>query len=283
MPAPIRDVSDTALWVAVYRARESTRADALFKDVFAERLAGERGVRIAAHIPESRYTEWNVVVRTVIIDTFIQNLVKQGVDLVLNLGAGLDARPYRMDLPSSLRWIEVDYPHMIEHKAKLLSNEVPKCQLERVGLDLANAAERAALFAGVNSGAKKVLVLTEGVIPYLSNEEAASLANDLAKCPNFTFWILDYISPRVTKYLQSKRRLKVMKNAPFKFAPKDWFEFFAHEGWKVYEPHYLADVSIRLGRPIPHPWWVGLLQLFTSKKQREEGRKFTGYFVMERK
>ena len=29
---PIRNVSDTALWVAVYRAMESERSDALFRD-----------------------------------------------------------------------------------------------------------------------------------------------------------------------------------------------------------------------------------------------------------
>ena len=33
----------TARWVAVYRARESQRPDAVFHDPFAERLAGDRG------------------------------------------------------------------------------------------------------------------------------------------------------------------------------------------------------------------------------------------------
>jgi O-methyltransferase involved in polyketide biosynthesis len=43
----VRDVSDTARWVAYFRARETQRADALFRDPFAERLAGEQGFRIA--------------------------------------------------------------------------------------------------------------------------------------------------------------------------------------------------------------------------------------------
>ncbi len=41
--AAIRNVSDTALWVAMYRAMESERADALFYDPYARVLAGERG------------------------------------------------------------------------------------------------------------------------------------------------------------------------------------------------------------------------------------------------
>jgi O-methyltransferase involved in polyketide biosynthesis len=43
-PEPlVRNVSDTARWVAAYRAMESARPEALFKDPFAERLEGERG------------------------------------------------------------------------------------------------------------------------------------------------------------------------------------------------------------------------------------------------
>src|SRR6185369_17641435 len=49
MAAPlVSNVSDTARWVATYRAQETARPDALFKDPFAERLAGERGRAIAA-------------------------------------------------------------------------------------------------------------------------------------------------------------------------------------------------------------------------------------------
>src|SRR5713226_7063171 len=51
-PEPlIRNISDTARWVAVYRARESERPDALFKDTFARKLAGQRGEEIARRLP----------------------------------------------------------------------------------------------------------------------------------------------------------------------------------------------------------------------------------------
>jgi hypothetical protein len=44
MPEPlISNVSDTARWMAAYRAAESARHDALFTDPFAERFAGARG------------------------------------------------------------------------------------------------------------------------------------------------------------------------------------------------------------------------------------------------
>ena len=103
MDNPIRNVSDTALWVAIYRAMESERSDALFNDPFARRLGGERGEAIVRAMPKGAATSWPMVVRTAVMDEIILRCVQQGATTVLNLAAGLDARPYRLPLPSSLR------------------------------------------------------------------------------------------------------------------------------------------------------------------------------------
>ncbi|MDB6164558.1 MAG: SAM-dependent methyltransferase, partial [Xanthomonadaceae bacterium] len=99
---PIRDVSDTALWVAVYRAMESERTDALFNDPYARRLAGERGQTIVDTMPRGKTMSWPMVVRTAVMDEIILRCVAQGATTVLNLAAGLDARPYRLALPAAL-------------------------------------------------------------------------------------------------------------------------------------------------------------------------------------
>ena len=143
----IRNVSDTALWVAVYRARETERPDAAFRDPFARRLAGERGEAIAASMPFFEKASWSFVARTVLFDRFIEEEVRAGTDLVVNLAAGLDARPYRMDLSPSLRWVEVDLPGILSYKEEVLAGEKPGCALERVALDLSDAPARRALFA----------------------------------------------------------------------------------------------------------------------------------------
>ena len=109
----LRNISDTAHWVATYRALESERPDALFRDPFARRLAGERGARITEGKAFANRNAWSFVARTVLIDRFISDAVANGVDMVVNLAAGLDARPYRMTLPSHLQWIEVDLPDLL--------------------------------------------------------------------------------------------------------------------------------------------------------------------------
>jgi O-methyltransferase involved in polyketide biosynthesis len=87
-------------------------------------------------------TEWVVAIRTCIIDNYIRTAIAEGVDTVVNLGAGLDTRPYRMDLPGTFLWVEADDPRMIEFKANRLSREVPRCKLERIDWSLLRALFR---------------------------------------------------------------------------------------------------------------------------------------------
>src|SRR5215467_15700355 len=147
-PEPrIRNISDTARWVAVYRARETEQADAVFRDPFARRLAGERGEQIAGSMSFAEKNSWPFVARTWLIDRVISNQVKLGTDMVVNLAAGLDARPYRMNLPSSLQWVEVDLPEILAYKGDVLRNKAPVCELEQVRLDLSDVQVSSELFS----------------------------------------------------------------------------------------------------------------------------------------
>jgi len=80
--------------------------------------------------------EWMTVVRTVVIDRYLQEAIARGVDTVVNLGAGLDTRPYRMTLPASLSWVEVDMPKIVALKEDRLAGETPRCRLARIAADL---------------------------------------------------------------------------------------------------------------------------------------------------
>ncbi|HEY6240893.1 MAG TPA: SAM-dependent methyltransferase [Burkholderiales bacterium] len=285
MTEPILDVSDTAFWVAHCRALESERPDALFHDPFSARLAGERGRMITEAMALSRIIIWTMAIRTCIIDDMLRSAIARGVDTVLNLGAGLDARPYRMELPASLSWVEADYPRIVEHKERTLEGEAPRCRLERVKLDLADTKERRALFARVNAGAKQIFVLTEGVIPYLSVEEVAPLADELLALGRVRYWLVDYFSPAAKKYRDRKGATRQMRNAPFRFDPADWFGFFEEHGWRFREVRYLAEEAERLGRPIPLPLLVKIAMKlaapFLPKERRAAMKHFAGYVLLE--
>src|SRR5918912_3455618 len=137
----LANISDTARWVAMYRAMESERDDAIFRDPFARRLAGTRGEEILAAMPQGRAFAWPMIVRTSVFDELIRRHAGE-IDAVLNLAAGLDARPYRLALPPSLKWIDVGLPPMIAYKRERLAGERPHCDVEFVALDLADVSAR---------------------------------------------------------------------------------------------------------------------------------------------
>ena len=184
-PPLVRNISDTALWVAHYRAVETDRPDAIFRDPFARALAGERGERIAKAQTFADQNAWSFLARTYLFDQFIVAAVRGGVDLVVNLAAGLDTRPYRMDLPKTLRWVEIDLPGILDYKETILKGVPPVCMLERLRLDLSDESARREVFARVADGSSRALVVTEGLLIYLSPEQVASLALDLAAVPPF--------------------------------------------------------------------------------------------------
>jgi methyltransferase (TIGR00027 family) len=271
-------VADTALWVAAYRAIESARPDALFHDPFAERLAGERGRELAREVLGSRNFAWSIVVRTRVIDELLGEAIERGANVVVNLGAGMDARPHRLSLPRALRWIEVDGARVMALKEERLPATGAKCKLERVTLDLADDAGRRA-FLGALEG--DVVVLTEGVIGYLSNEDVAALARDLRARPAIRRWIVDFSSPMLQRAMKRRPRVRrQFRNAPFRFEPGDWTQFFERAGWKVESRRYLVEAGARLGRPVPLPLHVRLLLKIASQERREMLRHMMGYAVL---
>jgi methyltransferase (TIGR00027 family) len=277
----IRDVSDTAIWVAHYRAEETRRADALFRDPLAAQLVGERGGAIARSMGVvGRYTGWTLVMRTLIIDAYIQQAIRDGVDAVVNIGAGLDTRPYRLELPASLLWVEADFPHMIQYKESRLREHTPRCQLQRVGVDLADGAARRDFLAGVAPQARRVLVLTEGVVPYLTEGQVGELADELKSQPRICGWILEYFSTQVYPYLKSRTRSGVMRNAPFQFFPEDWNGFFVRRGWQRGDIQYFMDIGQRHNRMMPIPWWARLLVRLSNEEARQKMRTGMGYMLL---
>lgn len=269
------------MWVATYRAQESERPDALFHDRQAGLLAGERGRAMAKSMPFPAIMCWILVIRTVAIDRLIHKAISLGIDTVVNLGAGLDTRPYRMDLPPALRWIEVDFPDMIAYKDEKLAGEKPVCRLERVAVDLSDLALRRQLFDRINAESRSVLVITEGVIPYLTSEDAASLSKDLFAVPSFHYWIQDYRQGGMKQWAP-KRMKNALKDAPFKFDKEDWLSFFTEQGWAIGETILAYNESVRVKRPFPFVFPWSLLTLVIPKKAQEKWRKATGY-VMYRK
>jgi methyltransferase (TIGR00027 family) len=244
MESPIRHISDTARWAAMFRAEESKREDALFHDPFAARLGGERGAQIMTIVPHAADNAWAWVMRTYLFDRVIRHRVLAGVRTVLNLAAGLDARPYRMDLPADLHWVDVDLPDLLAYKQETLAGEQSRCKLESVAMDLADAGARRELLQRFGKG----LVISEGLLIYLPDEQVADLARDLANA-RFDFWLFDLLSPSLLMMLQATTgRMTADAGAPYRFAPKARTGFFEPLGWKASAIYPVFETALETGR-----------------------------------
>lgn len=265
----IRNISDTAAWVAIYRAVESERKDAVFHDPFARRLAGTRGEQIMDANPWNKRVLWTYTARTWLVDQFVEQEIRAGADMIVNIAAGLDARPYRMDLPPSLQWIEIDLPELLSYKEEILRDEKPRCRLERIPLDLADVPARQKVFADLGRRAKRALVTSEGLIIYLTADEVCALGRDLAGQASFQRWATDLVNPGVLKMLQKRIGTSLdQAGAPLKFGPSEGPKFFTNCGWTAIDVRSMLTTAKRLHR-LSFP--MSFFALFPETKPESKG------------
>ncbi len=187
---------------------------------------------------------------------------------MINLAAGLDTRPYRLDLPASLRWIEADFPALIEEKEQLLGDARPRCQLRRIKVDLTATEARVAALRDALGSSTHALVLTEGLLVYLDDAQVRDLSRDIAALAGVRNWIIDLGSPAILEMMR-KGMAETLKNAPLKFAPENGVAFFEALGWRVAQVHSIFHAAVRFRRL---PWFLKLFALFPEPNPRKLGR-----------
>jgi len=193
-PHEIAHVSDTALMTAACRAMETERPDGLIRDPFAAPLAGERGMAIARALPGLEKMCFGVGIRSRFLDELLlDTIAAYGIATVLSVGAGLDTRPWRLELPATLRWIEVDFPDMLNYKDAIMAAAAPRCHRERLSADVNDASGRESVFAAAGDG--RTLMITEGLLMYLP----AATIEALAATASVTHWMLDAASAEMSR------------------------------------------------------------------------------------
>ena len=189
----IKHVSDTALMVAACRALETEEVDGFVRDPYAARLAGERGMAILRHTPQPEKMRFGIGIRSHFLDELLlEALSAQSIATVVSLGCGLDTRPWRLQLPSNLRWIEVDFADMLDYKEGILASEKPHCLRERLVADVNDAGQRRRLYSAV--GAAPALMITEGLLMYLPASTIEALATESWQQSGIAHWMMDIMT-----------------------------------------------------------------------------------------
>jgi methyltransferase (TIGR00027 family) len=179
--ARLAAVGATAITVAICRAAERERVEPWFTDPLADYVERTAEPTRATN-PRPGLIFW-VAVRTRFLDELVASAVSDGVRQVVLLGAGLDARAVRLDLPDDVTFFEIDRSSVHGLKSRLLKQAGLTARYERhaVVADLASSDWLAALrVQGWKSDAPTCWI-AEGLLIYLKQEPRDALLRQLAK------------------------------------------------------------------------------------------------------
>jgi methyltransferase (TIGR00027 family) len=181
-------VGTTAVGVAAMRAAETRRPDRLFEDPLAAAFVAGAGwgrIEIEDVEPERRpgiiaLAAW-VSARTRFLDDLVVDAIASGVRQVVLLGAGLDARAFRLPWPGGVRVFELDTPAMLAFKQRVVDEVDAKPRSERIviAIDLREDWPAALCEAGFDAGAPAAWVV-EGLLVYLDEHSVDRVMRDIA-------------------------------------------------------------------------------------------------------
>jgi O-methyltransferase involved in polyketide biosynthesis len=131
--------------------------------------------------------------------------------------------------------------------------------------------------------AHTALVVTEGLLIYLTEPQVASLGTALHAVPSIRWWIADVASPQLLQIMHKMwGRSVAAGNAPFQFAPADSAAFFAASGWREIVFRSAMHEAHRLRREMRFVWIWRFLGRFGPPAKREAFRRMSGYILLER-
>jgi len=183
--AEVSVVGQTAFMVAAERALESEREDALFVDPYAKALSGD-GLGMSDRLGEAGsqfgFKNWPefhkvwTVVRTKFIDDILSEVA---VPQMVNLGAGVDTRPFRLTAYERFKAsYEVDTAEVNAVKSAFFSHNAatPLCPVVNVSADFCTAGMLTEKLseAGFEVQAPSAFLI-EGVLDFLEDSAGSFL------------------------------------------------------------------------------------------------------------
>jgi methyltransferase (TIGR00027 family) len=245
----ITHVSDTALLVAACRALEAESADGFVHDPFAARLAGERGMAILRQNPQPEMMRFGIAVRSRFIDRLLlEALASKPIATVLSVGCGLDTRPWRLELPPDLRWVEVDFADMLDYKEAVMSAETPRCRRQRLTADVTDPAQRLAIYQA--AGPEPALMITEGLLMYLPAATVDALGSEAWQQSGIAHWMVDIMTTAFARVINSDSMRSLRHVQAYDSLPgEEIFDRIRRNGWETSTRRsYLTDMAFAIER-----------------------------------
>jgi methyltransferase (TIGR00027 family) len=216
----------TATEAAAARAVASRRSAALIDDPFAEPLVRAVGVTMLTELAQQsgeqdsgfavpRLVDF-VAARTRFFDDYFTAAHGVGIRQVVILGAGLDARAYRLNWPAGTTLYEIDQPEVIEFKTATLAGLGigPKADRRPVAADLRGEWPAALDRCGFDPRVPTVWS-AEGLIPYVPPDTQDRLLDGIHTLSASGSWLaadtttdVDHLTSEIDRHISAAERCR---------------------------------------------------------------------------
>ncbi|OSI11288.1 class I SAM-dependent methyltransferase [Neisseria zoodegmatis] len=250
-PDKVGTLSETMLITLWAKAVENDRPDALLRDEAAARMMKQIDYDFST-FARAKMSQPGCCGRAALMDNEIKGFLAKHPDaVVVQLGAGLDARFERLGKPAVIAWYDLDLPEVIELRRQLLPEDGNHY--------LAESMFNEGWMDTVAAHGKPVLLVLEGVLMYFDVTEVQALfAKLIRKLPGVVvvFDIVPAVAVGKAKYHDTLKKMNKGGERPeFKWSVVDVSEM---EKWlpglRVEHVAYLSDCCGHR-----YPWIARLL------------------------
>lgn len=188
---------ETLLATLYARALESRSPNPIIRDEMAEDAVS----RIDYDFDHLKVDQLSIAMRAQQFDLWTSAYLVDHPDaIVVHLGCGLDSRVFRINPPPSVRWVDVDFPEVIELRRRLYP--------ERAGYEMIGSSLADLRWVDQLPTDRPVWILAEGVSMYLSPEIMHPLLTKLTNHFSSGAIAFDAISPAATRMARGNRSVR---------------------------------------------------------------------------
>jgi methyltransferase (TIGR00027 family) len=191
-----------------------------------------------------------LICRTRYIDDVLKNAIKEGVGTVVNLGAGMDTRAFRIPGIENIQYFELDFPELQKVKRAYIDKKIGELpsNVSFVPVDFNSQELGEELKKAGYTLSSKTLFIWEGVTQYISKEAIDNTIKYVAQASTgsrivFTYVLKSFINGSyIPDGLNSLYKFTLKKKNPL------WFC-----GFEPAEMHeYLSEYSLYLIEDVGH-------------------------------
>lgn len=153
------------------RALDSRSPRPFLSDKMADEIVGKIGYDLA-QFPMAASKTFDIAVRAKKLDDVVRQFVARHPEAVgLDLGAGFDSRVFRIDLPPTVDWYDVDFPAVIAARRQLMPR---RPNAHNIAADLTDPCWLDEVPAD-----RPAVIVADGLVAFLAQDDFVTLLNRL--------------------------------------------------------------------------------------------------------